>query len=116
MQEEPWLSVNSQGKLLVLVYSDWPTFLSIDSNLQIQGWRMEKDSHPHLDGLELQELGCLRDLACGGQQKSQPAVEWTVLKQRHNPDTHGGPHREMAELCMAWHTLWMSEFVATKFH
>ena len=42
-----------------------------------------------LDYFELQGLGCPRELACGGQQKNQPAVEQASYKLRHNPVPHG---------------------------
>lgn len=103
------MDVNSWGNLLVLVYSDWLTFpstdLSPDSRLE-DGERFR--SALNFDDLELQELGCPRDLACGGHQKNQPAVEWSTLKQRYNSDPHVGS--EMAEPCVMWRKLWVGEF------
>lgn len=64
----------------------------------------------HLDCPELQEQGWPWELACGGKQKNQTAVEWTSLKQRRDLDPHG-PHREMVEPHMAWCILWMGEFM-----
>lgn len=113
--EKSWLSVNSQRNLQRLVYSGWLTFPTLNSPDSRMEGREGFTSALPVGCLELQELGWPQELACGGRQKNQSAVEWTSHKHRHNPGPHG-PHSERVEPLMAWHILHMGEFMETKFH
>lgn len=112
--------MNSQRNQQRLVYSHWLTFLTLNSSDSRMEDGERLTSTLPLDCLQFQELGWPRELACGGKQKSQPAVEWISFKQRHNPDPHG-PRGEVAEplthgAYYGWANSWKQNSMKVKHH
>lgn len=114
------VDMNSQRNQQKLVYSLWLTFPTLNSSDSSTEDGERLTSTLPLDYLQFQELGWPREISCGGKQKSQPALEQTSFKQRHNPDPHG-PCGEVAEplthgVYYGWADPWKQNSTEAKHH